>query len=84
MQVIEVIGFIAGLFVAISSLPQLIKSWKTKPTKDIAIMWLLINILGQILWITYGFLKDSLSLMVMSFITLMMVSSVLVLKIKYK
>jgi len=33
MESIEIIGFLAGLLVAISSLPQLIKSWKTKSTR---------------------------------------------------
>lgn len=83
MEPIELIGFAAGLMVAISSFPQLIKSWKTKSTKDIAILWLIINIFGQLLWITYGFYKDSISLIVMSFITLLMVGSVFILKLKY-
>ncbi len=83
MEIIELIGFLAGLLVAISSLPQLIKSWKTKSTKDVSTLWLLINILGQILWISYGFFKDSPSLIIMSFITLIMVSSVLILKLRY-
>ncbi|MEK6968566.1 MAG: SemiSWEET family transporter [Nanoarchaeota archaeon] len=83
MDLIEFIGFTAGLLVALSSLPQLIKSWKTKQTKDIAIMWLLINIAGQVLWMAYGYFKDSLSLIVMSAITLLMVSSVLILKMRY-
>ncbi|MFA4960560.1 MAG: SemiSWEET family transporter [Candidatus Pacearchaeota archaeon] len=84
MEIIEYVGFFAGLLVAISSLPQLVKSWETKSTKDIAIGWLLINIFGQILWICYGFLKNSVSLIVMSFITLLMVGSVLILKLKYR
>ncbi len=83
MELIEIIGFSAGLLVAVSSLPQLIKSWKTKSTKDIALLWLLINIGGQVLWVTYGIFKDSISLIVMSSITLLMVSSVLVLKVRY-
>ncbi len=83
MEGIEFIGFFAGFLVAISSFPQLIKSWKTKSTKDVAILWLLINIFGQILWISYGFFKESISLIIMSFITFLMVSSVLILKLKY-
>jgi MtN3 and saliva related transmembrane protein len=83
MDPIEIIGFVAGLLVAISSLPQLIKSWKTKKTADISLLWLLINLTGQVLWMVYGFFKGSISLVVMSFITLLMVGSVLVLKIRY-
>ena len=83
MELIELVGFAAGFLVAISSLPQLIKSWKTKSTKDVAILWLLINLIGQIMWIGYGVLKESVSLIVMSSITLLMVGSVLVLKLRY-
>ncbi len=83
MELIELIGFAAGLLVAISSFPQLIKSWKTKSTEDIALLWLLINIGGQILWISYGIFKDSISLIIMSSITLLMVGLVLLLKIRY-
>ena len=83
IELIELIGFSAGIMVALSSLPQLIKSWETKSTGDISFLWLIINIFGQAAWVTYGSLKGSLSLVVMSFITLLMVGSVLILKIKY-
>lgn len=81
---IEFIGFIAGLFVAVSSFPQFLKSWKTKSTKDISVSWLIINLIGQILWIIYGIYKESLSLIVMSSITILMVGLILFLKLKYK
>ena len=83
MEIIELFGFVAGILVAISSLPQIIKSWKSKSTKDISISWLFINLTGQVLWISYGFLKDSLSLIIMSSVTFLMVISVLILKMRY-
>ncbi len=83
MELIEIIGFAAGLSIAISLLPQFIKSWKTKSTKDIAILWLIVNILGQALWLTYGVFKESISLIIMSLITLLISGSILTLKIKY-
>ena len=79
----EIIGFIAGTLVAISMLPQVIKSWRTKSTRDIALSWNLINLGGQILWIYYGFLIGSLSLVIMSSITLVMNISLIVLKLKH-
>ena len=79
----ELIGFIAGTFVAVSVLPQIIKSWKTKSTKDIAISWSVINLIGQILWVYYGFLLGSYSLIVMSGISLVMNISMIVLKLKH-
>lgn len=83
MDSVEILGFVAGIMVALSSLPQFIKSLKTKSTKDVSLLWLLVNITGQGLWIFYGYFKASPSLMVMSTITFFMVMAVLVLKLKY-
>ena len=78
----EIVGFIAGILVASSLLPQTIKSWKTKSTTDISISWMIINLSGQTLWIMYGFMIDSISLTIMSGITLLFAISLLILKIK--
>ncbi|MBM4171570.1 MAG: hypothetical protein FJ214_06870 [Ignavibacteria bacterium] len=80
---IELIGFIAGTFVAASLFPQVIKSWKTKSTKDISIAWTVINMIGQILWLVYGVAINSPSLIVMSGVTLLMTISMLTLKLKF-
>lgn len=79
----EYIGFIAGIFVAASVFPQVVKSWRTKSTKDIAISWSVINLIGQILWVVYGLAIGSYALVVMSAITLLMNVSMIVLKLKY-
>ena len=79
----EIIGFIAGILVASSLIPQTIKSWKTKSTSDISITWMLINLSGQIMWIVYGFLISSMSLVIMSSITLALAISLLILKIRH-
>jgi MtN3 and saliva related transmembrane protein len=81
MNPIEIIGFSAGGLVSISLLPQVIKSWKTKSTKDIALSWTLINLSGQILWIIYGLKIHSEALVIMSIITLLMVGIVIILKL---
>lgn len=79
----ELIGFVAGIFVAVSVLPQVVKSWKTRSTKDIAISWSIINLIGQLLWILYGVVIGSWSLVIMSAITTVMNISMIVLKLKY-
>ncbi len=83
MEPIEFLGFTAGGLVAISLLPQVIKSWRTKSTKDIAILWTLINLVGQILWVTYGYYIESVSLVAMSSLTLIMTVSLIILKLKF-
>ncbi len=80
---VEIIGFLAGIFTSCSLVPQTIKSWKTKSTGDISISWMLINLSGQVLWITYGLMISSISLVIMSSITLVFAVSMLFLKIKH-
>jgi len=80
---VELVGFTAGLFVASSLFPQVLKSWKTKSTKDISIAWNVINLFGQLIWLLYGILIGSVSLIVMTTLTFLMVLSLLILKIKY-
>jgi len=79
----EIVGFIAGILVASSLLPQVVKSWKTKSTQDISLGWSVTSLAGQITWIAYGFLISSYSLVIMSSITLVMALSVFYLKLKY-
>lgn len=83
MNSIELIGFFAGGLVSFSLLPQVIRSWKTKSTQDIALSWMLINLSGQVLWIFYGFMIQSSSLVIMSGITLVMTLSLIILKLQY-
>lgn len=79
----EIIGFMAGSMVALALLPQFIKSLKTKSTSDLSWGWMLISITGQVLWVVYGLLIGSISLITMSLITLAMALAVFYLKLKY-
>lgn len=83
MNNVEIIGFTAGIFLAVSLIPQIIKSWKTRSTKDISLIWSLINLIGETLWIVYGFYLNSYSLIVMSSISFLMNVFMMSLKIKF-
>lgn len=79
----EILGFIAGSLVALSLVPQVIKSVRSRSTNDISLQWSIINLTGQVLWIIYGISIHSVSLYVMSTITLVMALSMLALKLRY-
>ena len=77
------IGLIAAVFTTVAGLPQLVKSWKLKETKDISLWMYILSCIGVSLWLVYGiFLKD-LPLIFANTITLAIVGSVLALKMKY-
>jgi MtN3 and saliva related transmembrane protein len=54
MDTITIIGLIAAAFTTITLLPQLIKIWKTKSTKDISIGMFMFYCGGVLLWFVYG------------------------------
>ena len=83
MLYIELIGYLAGIIVAISLIPQVIKSWKTKSTKDISVMWTLIYLTGLILWVIYGIGILSFPIIIFVSIEALLAISLLILKIKY-
>lgn len=84
MTSFDIIGYAAGFFVAIALLPQVIKAWKTKSTKDISILWNFILMTGLFLWVIYGIINFIFPIMVFTSIELAMTISLLILKIKYK
>ena len=67
-----------------SFLLQIIKSIKTKNTKDLSLLMYLILIMGVFLWLVYGILIESLPLIIANAIVILFSLTILILKIKYK
>lgn len=81
---LEIIGLLAGLLIAIASAPQLVKSFRTRSTKDLSLQWLLVLSLGLLLYVVYGFGKDVLPLQIFASVELAMMLTLIALKLKYK
>lgn len=84
MNYVDILGYVAGILVVGSLLPQTIKSWKTKSTKDLSLSRYVIYIIGLILWITYSAIIKNGPVGIMNGIGLVLASSILYLKLKYK
>ena len=84
MEIIDLLGYAAGILVVISLLPQAIKSWKTKSTRDISLWRYIIYITGLILWILYAVLIQNRPVALMNAVGFLIACSILILKIKYK
>jgi MtN3 and saliva related transmembrane protein len=81
---LEILGLFGGLLVTISLLPQVIKSYKTKSTKDISIVYTLILMTGLAFWVLYAILNKIIPLAIFASIEFLMTLSLLILKLKYK
>lgn len=84
MESIDILGYVAGILVVLSLLPQVIKSWQTKSTTDISFWRYVIYILGLVLWITYALIINNGPVAIMNGIGLILAISILYLKIRYK
>ena len=83
MSSFDIVGYVATFVIAWSLAPQVIKSLKTKSTKDISLLWNSVSTAGLALWLIYGILIVNWPLIVSSTIELLLALSLFVLKIKY-
>ncbi|MBI4235068.1 hypothetical protein HY604_02085 [Candidatus Peregrinibacteria bacterium] len=81
---VEILGFLGGALVTTSLLPQVIKSFRTKSTKDISIAYTLILMIGLALWISYAILNNIVPLFIFASIELLITISLFILKLIYK
>ena len=83
MAYADIIGFIGGALTTLALVPQVVKVWKTKRTRDISIWWILTLTVGILLWLVYGILINSPPIIVSNAATLIFALMVLTLKIRY-
>lgn len=81
---VTIIGLLAGSLTTIAFLPQVIKTWKTKSTKDISLGMFLTFCTGVLLWIIYGILVKDIPIVIANIATLTLASTILWFKLKYK
>lgn len=80
---INILGYTAGILVVISMLPQVIKSFRTKSTKDISLSRSIIYAIGVVLWTLYGILIHNGPLTAMNSVGATLGIMMLILKLKH-
>jgi MtN3 and saliva related transmembrane protein len=83
MDTFTIIGLLAAFCTTISFFPQVIKTIKTKQTKDLSRGMYSLLTGGILLWLIYGILIENLPLIVANLITLIFSSIILLSKIRY-
>jgi len=84
MDTIIIVGYLAGALTTISFVPQVIKAWKMKETRDLSLAMLVLFCIGIFLWTLYGFWVDSLPIIAANVITFFLILVLLYLKFRYK
>jgi len=81
---INFIGTVAGAFTTVSFLPQVIRVWKTRSTRDLSLVMFLLFVAGLILWLIYGVLVHSWPVIIANCVTLVLALIILTFKLIYK
>ncbi|NEN90293.1 MAG: hypothetical protein F6K48_15805 [Okeania sp. SIO3H1] len=84
MNLLTALGLLAGSLTTISFLPQVIKTWRTRSTKDISLEMFAIFCSGVLIWIIYGILVKDVPVIFTNVATLTLASPILWFKLKYK
>ncbi|MDR3567546.1 MAG: SemiSWEET transporter [Syntrophobacteraceae bacterium] len=77
------LGLLAGFLTSSSAFPQLVKSYRTKSTKDLSLWYLAVILSGVALWITYGIAISDIPLVVANSVSLLPLALTLYLKLKW-
>jgi MtN3 and saliva related transmembrane protein len=83
-QTITIIGLIAGTLTTLAFVPQVLQTWKSKSTKDVSLNTFLMFCIGVFLWLIYGLFKQDIAVILANFVTFILASIILGLKLKYK
>ena len=84
MNLVTLLGLIAGTLTTSAYFPQLIKTWRSKSAGDISWTMLITLCLGIILWLVYGVYVHDVPVILANVLTLVFTSVILILKIRYR
>lgn len=84
MNLIDILGLAAGSLTTTAFLPQVIKTWKTRSAKDLSLGMFSLFCLGVLLWFIYGIIVRDIPVIAANLLTLMLASTLLVFKFRFK
>jgi len=83
LLITTLIGLLAATCTTGSFLPQVIRAWRTRSTRDVSALMFVLLVTGNALWLLYGALIGDLPLVVANLTTITLVAIILALKLRY-
>ncbi len=80
----ELIGLVAGCLTTGAFLPQVLKTWRSRSVRDLSLRMYLALAAGVFLWLVYGLLVGSPSIIVANAVTLVLALAILVMQLRFK
>ncbi len=82
MTSIQLLGMAAGSISAITFLPQVINTWKSKSASDISLLTFAFATISVIMWLVYGIILGDVPIIYTN--SLVLICSVIMLCLKYR
>ncbi len=83
-ELMPLLGLAAGALTTAALVPQVLKSYKTKSTKDVSLVMFICTMAGTLLWLAYGIYLRDFPIICANTITSALAAVVVALKLKYK
>ena len=84
MDLITILGLVAGSLTTIAFIPQLMKTWRSRSAKDVSLIMLVVFSTGVFLWLIYGIYLQALPIILANSMTLIFNLIIVGLKIRYR
>lgn len=84
MDIIEIMGLVAGLCTSGPLLPQVITTYKKKKAGDVSVFMFIVMLTGNGLWIAYGISKSDTAIIGTNVLAFILNVIMLFFKIRYK
>lgn len=84
VTVADIVGFAAGICTTAAFAPQVVKTLRSRSTRDISLGMYLLLALGITLWLVHGLQVGSKPVIAANAVTLVLVAVMVVMKLRYK
>lgn len=84
LDTVKLIGYTAALLTTISFLPQVVRTIKTRLTRDLSFGMLFLLLVGNSVWLIYGLLSHQMPIIAANVVTLIFVITLFIYKTIYK
>ena len=82
MTAVQLLGLLAGSLTTIAFLPQVLRAYRTKSTKDVSLTMMVVFTAGLIAWLVYGSMVGDLPLILANGVTFFLVMLLLIAKFR--
>jgi MtN3 and saliva related transmembrane protein len=82
-MITHLVGLAAAFCTTIAFLPQVVRAWRTRSTKDLSLAMFLVFTTGIFLWLVYGLMLRDVPLIAANGTTFLLSGSILYFKLRY-